>query len=229
MNHTHTPPPPPPELLGPGSAGHSPGVAVHLDLVPRGVQVLVVHTGTLLFHDAAAAAVIQQPVRANTAADALRLVLQGAGAAFRDLLRGPELAPSLPPPFLTLADTPLSLPHPQTPALSPLSGSALGRGTGEGCRPRVPRLATVPSVGRTGGPTGHHLPRPGTGRASEARVRAGPNIQVPGPVWTPGDTLPPTAAPTRTWPAASVWQLVGRGFWMASAVRLLQSTWIFGA
>ena len=42
---------------------------------------------------------------------------------------------------------------------------------------------------------------------------------------------PPASAapPERTWPAASVWQLTGLGLRVASAVRLLQSTWIFGA
>lgn len=46
-------------------------------------------------------------------------------------------------------------------------------------------------------------------------------------MWNPASPAP-MVAPTRTWPAASVWQLTGRGFWMATAVRLLQSMWIFG-
>lgn len=78
-------------VLGTG-VGHSPGVAVHLDLVPRGVQVLVVHTRALLLHDAAPAAVVHQSLGTHAAADALRVVLGAAGTG----VQGCEARPALP-------------------------------------------------------------------------------------------------------------------------------------
>lgn len=210
----------PARVPGLGSAGHSPGVAIHLDLVPGQVQVPVVHTRALLLHNTATTAVIQQPNRANTAADALRLVLQGRGVGWggtensvRDLLRGPELALSLPSPLLTLQSPlgPFPTCRPQPCLLSWVQhwAGAQVRAAGQGSLHRPPP------------------PPPGTGRTGEAHV-CGPSIPALGPLRKPVHP-PPTAAPARTWPAASVWQLVGRGLWVASAVRLLQSMWIFGA
>lgn len=204
--------PPRPRLCGPPCApptpakpDHVPGVAIHLDLVPGGVHVLVVHTRALVLLDAAATAVIQQPVRAHTAADAHRLILRGRTAGFRPPWPS-RLSRSC--PSSRTADTPLSLAHP-TSVLS-LSRAhhwprRQARAAGQGS-PRGPE----PSMGWAG--------TPGAGRAEEAHACAGPGSQTPGPVRKPASALPrggPPHARGRQ-PASGSW-------WAASSGRSAQS------
>lgn len=96
---------PPVPRVGPMEPGHLPGVAVHLDLVPWGVQVMVVHARAVLLHDTATTAIVQQPTWANAATDTLRLILQGPGSGaqgFDARSRGPSRPYSGPPRLLTL-------------------------------------------------------------------------------------------------------------------------------
>lgn len=150
---TMRPPAPPHSPAGPDRV---PGVAVHRDLVPGGVQVLVVRTRALGLLDAAAAAVVHQPVRADAAADALCLVLQGAGegtAGFRP--RWPSRPLLEPPPFLLCG-------HPFLPCPPDLCALSLGLTTGPGDRRRLPARGphTAPSPPWAGrGPLGRGGPR----------------------------------------------------------------------
>ena len=205
-----------------GGAGLSPGVAVDPDLVPGLVQVVVVHTWACLLHHAATPAIVHQPLGAHAATDALCLVLGGGWrVGFKDQMPGP----GWPAPLLTL-QTLTRVSHPTLRSLTPRpgpasrappSGSLWGWETSENGLPgappyRGPRAATPSRDERAAKP---EHPRP--------RIRSLRATQEP--------PAPPASAapPERTWPAASVWQLTGLGLRVASAVRLLQSTWIFGA
>lgn len=99
-----------------GRGGLSPGVAVHPDPVPGGVQVLVVHTRARLLHHAAAPAIVNQALRAHAAADALCLVL-GAGGRVGS---GMRCRPRVAGPSSDTEDTPAV---PLTFDLSPSPGS----------------------------------------------------------------------------------------------------------
>lgn len=133
--------------------------------------------------------------------------------------QGPSAGLALPPRLVSHGDTP------RVPTLLARAGRR-GRAACPG-----PPLAPAPLAGWAGAP--RPLPPPSRARdTDEAPVCVRSTVRrTPG--WD-GACLPPPRrprapprprpAPARTEPAASVWQLRGRGFRTARAVRLLQST-----
>lgn len=170
-----------------------PGVAVHLDGVAWGVQLLVVHTWARLLLHAAAPAIINQPLGTHAATDALRVVLWGGqGAGFRDQMWGPGW-PGWPcpwlPPFLAL----------QTPTVGPCHTRPLILLPDPSLK--APLLRLTPSQG-TGeshwGPYMHSAPGGLGGAAHTPRKASGPRIRLLTAFREPASTPSPGHSPART-------------------------------
>lgn len=161
---------PPVPRVGPMEPGHLPGVAVHLDLVSWGVQVMVVHAWAVLLRDTATTAIVQQPTWAYAATDTLRLILQGPGSGaqgFDARSRGLSRPYSGPPRLLTLW-TPLCSP----PSVLPRAPCCAWRQ--QGLPPLCPWWARQGSTGR------HLLPQDREGGKACAC-----GIPPPPPPWWP--------------------------------------------